>query len=74
MRAWRREKAWVRGYSQSAISLRLRFYVVKGEAPDNYRGVASGCALLRGKNVRESALGTRKVSAVRSLEVVASRR
>ena len=45
-----------------------------GEAPDNFRGVASGCPLFRGKNVRESAVGTRKVSAVRSLEVVASRR
>ena len=41
---------------------------------DNFRGVASGCPLFRGKNVRESAVGTRKVSAVRSLEVVASRR
>ena len=29
-----------------------RFYV---EAPDNFRGVAFGCALFRGKNVRESA-------------------
>ena len=45
-----------------------------GEAPDNFRGVASECPLFRGKNVRESAVGTRKVSAVRSLEVVASRR
>ena len=51
-----------------------RFYVVRGEAPDNFRGVASGCSLFRGKNVRESAVGTQKVSAVRSLEVVASRR
>ena len=46
----------------------------RGTAPDNFRGVASGCSLFRGKNVRESAVGTRKVSAVRSLEVVASRR
>ena len=44
-------------------------------------GVASGCALFRGKNVQCSAVGTRgyqgwdrKVSAVRSLEVIASRR
>ena len=51
-----------------------RFYVVRSEAPDNFRGVASGCPLFRGKNVRESAVGTRKVSAVRSLEVVASQR
>ena len=27
--------------------------VVRGEAPDNFRGVASGCPLFRGKNVRE---------------------
>ena len=33
-----------------------RFYVVRGEAPDNFRGVASGCPLFRGKNVRESSL------------------
>ena len=52
-----------------------RFYAGRGEAPrDNFRGVASGCPLFRGKNVRESAVGTRKLSAVRSLEVVASRR
>ena len=51
-----------------------RFYVVKGEALDNFRAVASGCQIFRGKNVRKSAVGTRKVSAVRSLEVVASRR
>ena len=31
-----------------------RFYAVRGEAPDNFRGVASRCALFRGKNVRES--------------------
>ena len=37
-------------------------------------GVASECPLFRGKNVRESVVGPRKVSAVRSLEVVASRR
>ena len=48
-----------------------RFYVVRGEAPDNFRRVASGCPLFRGKNVHESAVGTRKVSAVRSLEAVA---
>ena len=42
-----------------------RFYAVRGEAPDNFRGVASGCPIFRGKNVRESAAGTRKVSAVR---------
>ena len=51
-----------------------RFYVVRGEPPDNFRGVASGWPLFRGKNVRESAVETRKLSAVRSLEVVASRR
>ena len=51
-----------------------RFYVVRGGAPGNFREVASWCPLFRGKNVRESAVGTRKVSAVRSLEVVASRR
>ena len=51
-----------------------RLYAVRGEAPDNFRGVASGCALFIGTNVRKSAVGTRKVSAVRSLEVVASRR
>ena len=49
-------------------------YVVRGEAPDNFMGVASECPLFRGKNVRESAVRTRKVSAVGSLEVVASRR
>ena len=48
--------------------------MVKGEAPDKFMGVASGCAVFRGKNVRESAVWTRKVSAVWSLEVVASRR
>ena len=37
-----------------------RFYVVRGEAPDNFRGVASGCPLFRGKNVRESAVGNAK--------------
>ena len=47
---------------------------MRGEVPGNFRGVASGCPLFRGKNVRESAVGMRKVSAVRSLEVVASRR
>ena len=47
-----------------------RFYAVRGEAPDNFRRVASGCPLFRGKNVR----GGREVSAVRSSEVVASRR
>ena len=34
---------------------------VRGVAPDNFRGVASGCLLFRGKNVRESAVGTRSV-------------
>ena len=51
-----------------------RFHVMRGEATDNFRVVVSGCSLFRGKNVRESAVGTRKVSALRSLEVVASRR
>ena len=48
--------------------------MVRGEAPDNFRGVASGYPLFRGKNVRESTVGMRKLSTVRSLEVVASRR
>ena len=39
-----------------------------------FRGVASECSLFRGRNVRESAVGMRKVSAVPSLEVVASQR
>ena len=67
---------YVRGYVYASENLlrAQRFYVVRGEASDNFRGVASGCPLFRGKNVRESAVGTRKVSAVRSLEVVASRR
>ena len=51
-----------------------RLYVVRGGAPDNFRGVVCGCPLFSGKNVRESAVGTRKVSDVRSLVVVASRR
>ena len=34
--------------------------MVRGEAPDNFRGVASGCPLFRGKNVRESAVGDAK--------------
>ena len=50
-----------------------RFYVER-RGTGQSRGVASGCALFRGKNIRESAVGTRKVSAVRNLEVVASRR
>ena len=62
------------GYASENLVRAQRFYVVRGEAPDNFRGVASGCPLFRGKNVRESAVGTRKVSTVRSLEVVASRR
>ena len=59
------------GYASENL---VRAQPVRGEAPDNIRGVASGCSLFRGKNVRERAVGTRKVSAVRSLEVVASRR
>ena len=51
-----------------------QFYAVRGEAPNNFWGVVSGCPLFRGKNVCESVVGTRKVSAVWSLEVVASRR
>ena len=62
------------GYASENLVRAQRFYVGRGEAPDNFRGVASGCPIFRGKNVRESAVGTRKVSAVRSLEVVASRR
>ena len=34
--------------------------MVRGGAPDNFRGVASGCAIFRGKNVRESGVGTPK--------------
>ena len=63
-----------RGPTSENLVRAQRFYVVRGEVPDNFRGVASGCPLFRGKNVRESTLGMRKVSAVRSLEVVASRR
>ena len=62
------------GYASENLVRVQRFYVVRGEALDNFRGVASGCPLFRGKNIRQSAVGTRKVSAVRSLEVVASRR
>ena len=62
------------GYASENLVRAQRYYVVRGQASDNFRGVASGCPLFRGKNVRESAVGTRKVSVVRSLEVVASRR
>ena len=63
----------IRSVSENLVRAQ-RFYVVSGGAPDDFRGVASGCSLFRGKNVRESAVGTQKVSAVRSLQVVASRR
>ena len=46
------------GYASENLVRAQRFYVVRGEAPDNFRGVASGCPLFRGKNVRESAVGT----------------
>ena len=63
------------GYASENLVRAQRFYVLRrGEATDNFRGVASGCPLFRGKGVRESAVGTREVSAVRSLEVVASQR
>ena len=61
-------------YASENLVRAQRFFVVIGEAQDNFRGMASGCPLFRGKNVRERAVGTRKVSTVRSLEVVASRR
>ena len=39
--------------STSEILVRTqRFYAVRSEAPDNFRGVAFGCSLFRGKNVR----------------------
>ena len=63
----------IRSTSENLVRTQ-RVYVMRGEAPDNFRGVASGCSLFRGKNVRESAMGMGKVSAVRSLEVVASQR
>ena len=63
----------IRSTSENLVRAQ-RFFTVRGEALDNFRGVASGCAPFRGKNVCKSAVGTRKVSAVRSLEVVASRR
>ena len=63
----------IRSTSENLVRAQ-RFYAVISEAPDNFRGVASGCPLFRGKKVCKSAVGMRKVSAVRSLEVVASRR
>ena len=47
----------IRSASENLVRAR-RFCVVRGGAPDNFRGVASGCPLFRGKNVRESAVGT----------------
>ena len=37
------------GYASENLVRAQRFYVVRGEAPDNFRGVASGCSLFRGK-------------------------
>ena len=34
------------GYASENLVRAQRFYVVRGEAPDNFRGVASGCSLL----------------------------
>ena len=48
------------GYASENLVRAQRFYVVGGEATDNFRGVASGCPLFRGKNVRESAVGDAK--------------
>ena len=46
----------IRSASENLVHVQ-RFYVVRGEVPDNFRGVFSGCPLFRGKNVRESAVG-----------------
>ena len=48
------------GYASENLVRAQRFYVVRGEAPDNFRGVASGCPLFRGKNVRKKRGGDAK--------------
>ena len=61
-------------YASENLVRAQKFYVVRSEVLDNFRGVASGCPLFRGKIVHESVVGTGKLSAIQSLEVVASRR